>query len=90
MEDTIRAIQRDMAYMHAYTSVVVRSNCPVLCMLVNTRRGQIVPRNECKFKDGTTLEFQDLGMPQPNTPEMTVQELVAHVWDKAQELGLEL
>lgn len=90
LEGTVALLQKDMTYMVTHTAVLVHSNNAPLRMLVNTRRGQIVPRNECKFKDGTTLEFQDLGMPQINVSEMSVPELIELVWNKAQELGLEL
>ena len=88
--ETVALIQADLRYMTSHTSVIVRSNRPELQILVNTPRGQIVPRNECTFTDGTTLEFTDVGMPQPGRPEMTVKELIAHVWCVARDLGLEI
>lgn len=88
--ETVALLQRDFAYAVQCTSVTVHSNNPAFEMLVNTPRGQIVPRNECKFTDGTTVEFQDIGMPQPGAPFMSVKELIARVWDLARELGLEL
>lgn len=90
LTETVTAIQRDLAYMATHTGVLVHSNNPALQMLVNTARGQIVPRNECRFTDGTTVEFQDIGMPQPGAPLMTVGELLAKVWETARDLGLEL
>lgn len=90
LEDTVTLLQRDFAYAMTHTAVMVHSPHDALRMLVNTRRGQIIPVGECRFKDGTTLEFQDIGMPQPNVPAMTVQELVAMVWRTAAEIGLEL
>lgn len=89
-EDTVALLQRDFAYAVQYTSVLVHTKHPALQMLVNTRRGQIVPRGQCKFTDGTTFELQDLGMPQPNSPEMTVAELMAEIWEAARKSGLEL
>lgn len=89
-EDTVALLQRDFAYAIQYTAVVVHSNQAALSMCVNTPRGQIVPRGECRFTDGSKLELHDIGMPQPNCPQMTVQELMARVWDIARELGLEL
>lgn len=88
VEDKIKALQRDFAYAVTYTSVLVHSPHVSLQMLVNTPRGQIVPRGECKLTDGSVLEFQDIGMPQPNAPTMDVKELVARVFSLAQELGL--
>lgn len=89
--DTVTALQRDVAYMVTHTAVLVRSNRPELETLVNTRRGQIIPRGECKFTDGSKFELHDLGMPQPNVLEMSVHELMAHLWVTADlELGLEL
>lgn len=90
VEDTVRLLQRDFAYAMTHTAVLVHSNCEALSMLVNTPRGQIVPRGECKFTDGTTFELQDVGMPQPGAPMMSVKELMARVWDLAREIGLEL
>lgn len=89
-EDTVALLQRDFAYAVQMTAVLVHSNQPALAMLINTARGQIVPRGQCKFTDGSTVEFQDIGMPQPNAPLMTVQELMARVWNIASELGLEI
>jgi hypothetical protein len=89
-EDTVVLLQRDFAYAVQMTAVLVHSSHPALQMLVNTARGQIVPRGECKFTDGTTMEFQDIGMPQPNCPTMSVKDLMAQAWDVANKLGLEL
>jgi hypothetical protein len=89
-EETLALVQADLRYMTNHTAVLVHSNRPELQILVNVRRGEIVPRNEVKFKDGTTLEFQDIGMPQPKAPLMTVKELLAMVWDIVQTLGLEM
>lgn len=88
LEGTVSALQRDFAYAVTHTAVVVHSPHASLQMLVNTPRGQIVPRGECRFTDGTALEFQDIGMPQPGAPTMTVQELMARAWGIARELGL--
>lgn len=88
--ETVALLQRDFAYAVAFTAVKVHSNRPELQILVNTARGQIVPRGECKFTDGTTVEFQDIGMCQPGVPQMTVQELMAWVWQIAGEMGLEI
>lgn len=88
--ETLALLQRDVAYMVTYTAVVVHSNRPELAMCVNTKRGQIVPRGECQFTDGSTVEFQDIGMPQVGAPVTTVQELTARVWSLARDLGLEL
>lgn len=90
VDETVRLLQRDFAYAVQYTAVLVRSNRPALEMCVNTRRGQIVPQGECKFTDGSKFELQDIGMPQPGAPAMSVQELMARVWDLARELNLEL
>lgn len=88
--DTVAAMQRDMAYMVAYTAVRVHSSRPELAVTVNTLRGQIVPMNQCRFTDGTVFELQDIGMPQPNTPTMTVRDLLVQIWEVTRELGLEL
>lgn len=88
--ETLALLQQDVAYMVTHTAVLVHSNRPELQMLVNVPRGEIVPRNECKFTDGTTLELQDIGMPQPGAPLMTVKNLLAQVWDIVNTLGLEM
>jgi hypothetical protein len=88
--DTVALLQRDVAYMVTHTAIMVHSNQAALSMLVNTARGQIVPRGECRFTDGSTFELQDIGMPQPGAPTMTVQKLTAYLWEVARELGLEL
>lgn len=90
LEGTVAAIQRDMAFACRHTGVLVRSSNEALRLVVNTERGQVLPPGVGTFTDGTTIEMQDLGMPQPGCPTMTVQELVKTVMDKATELGLEL
>lgn len=87
---TVALLQQDMAYAVAYTAILVHSNRPELQMLVNTQRGQIIPRGVCKFSGGATVEFQDIGMPQVGAPQMTVKELMTWVWGTARELGLEM
>lgn len=88
--DPLAAMQRDLSYIVTHTAVLVHSKHSALQMLVNTARGQLIPRGECKLTDGSTIEFQDIGMPQPNTPAMTVEELGTRVWEIVRELGLEL
>jgi hypothetical protein len=90
VQETVALMQADMAFMVTHTAVLVHSNRPELRMLVNTPRGQIVPRGECRFMDGSAIELQDIGMPQPKAPTMTVQEVMARVWEVARDLGLEL
>lgn len=89
-EETLSALQRDVAYMVTHTAVLVHSKHASLQMLINTPRGQIIPRGECKFTDGSTFELQDLGMPQVGAPLVSVPDLLTRVWDVARELGLEL
>lgn len=90
VEDTVKLLQQDFAYAVQYTAVMVRSSRPELQIVVNTPRGQIIPRGVCKFSDGTTTEFQDIGMPRPNVPTMNIEDLMAQVWEIAKNLGLEL
>jgi len=90
VEDTIALLQNDFAYAVANTAIVVHSNNPALVFTANTQRGQLVPRGEVKFTDGTTVELQDIGMCQPNVPYMTVQQITSRVWKLASELKLEI
>jgi hypothetical protein len=88
VEETVALLQRDFAYAVINTAVFVHSNQVALRMMVNTARGQIVPRGVGRFIDGSTVEFQDLGMPQPNAPEMTIEQLVKQIADVTREMGL--
>lgn len=88
--ETVTALQSDLAYMTVHTAILVHSNRPGLRIVVNTRRGQIVPRGIVRFADGSTVEFQDIGMPQPGSELLTVPELVDRIWQLARSLGLEL
>ena len=90
IEDTIALLQNDFAYAVANTAVVVHSNNTAFAFIANTARGQLVPRGEVKFTDGTTIELQDIGMCQVNVPYMTVQQIMARIWKQASKLGLEL
>jgi hypothetical protein len=93
LEETVRAIQRDMMFAVSQTAVLVRSDMPELRMVANTARGQEIPKGLCTYSDGTkgygvSVEFQDIGMPQIGVPTMTMQELIQAVHAKATELGL--
>jgi hypothetical protein len=88
VEDTIALLQNDFAYAVANTAVMVHSNNPAFAFIANTARGQLIPRGEVKFSDGTTIEFSDIGMCQPNLPHMTVQAIIARTWKLVTELGL--
>ena len=90
VEDAIALLQSDFAYAVTHTAVVVHSNNPALMFTANTHRSQLVPRGEVKFLDGTTVELQDIGMPQVHAQYMTVQQIMSRVWKLASELGLEL
>ncbi len=90
VEDTVAALQRDFAYAVSNTAIVVHSSNPAFAMTVNTQRGQIIPRGQVRFNDGTTIELQDIGMCQPNVPYMTVHEIMTNIWGLASELNLEL
>ena len=89
VEDTIELIRNDFAYAVANTCIVVHSNNPAFAFIANTQRGQLVPRGEVKFSDGTTIELQDIGMCQPNVPHMTVPQIMSRLWKLTSELGLE-
>lgn len=90
VEDTVALIQNDFAYAVANTAIAVHSNNPAFAFMANTQRGQLVPRGEVKFTDGTTVELQDIGMCQPNTPYMSVQQIMSRIWKLANDLGLEI
>jgi hypothetical protein len=90
IEDTIELIRNDFAYAVANTCIVVHSNNPAFAFIANTARGQLVPRGEVKFSDGTTIELQDIGMCQPNVPYMTVPQIMSRLWKLASELKLEI
>lgn len=90
IEETVALLQDDFRYIIAHTAVMVHSNNPAMVFTANTQRGQLIPHGEVKFLDGTTVEFQDIGMPQVNAQYMTVQQIASRVWKLANELGLEL
>jgi hypothetical protein len=90
IEEIMRAIQADILFALKHTAILVRSSNEVLRMIVNTERGQVLPAGVCTFTDGTTVEMQDIGMPQVGIPTMTVQELTGMVLRQAYEMGLEL
>ena len=90
LEDTVCALQRDFAFAVRFTAVLVRSSNADLRMIANTERGQEMPKGACVLTDGSTVEFQDIGMPQPGVPTMSVHDLVKAVFAKATELGLEI
>lgn len=91
LADTVTALQRDFVYAVQFTAVRVHSNRPEMCVTVNTPRGQIIPRGIAKFSDGTTTEFQDIGMPQIGVSSVEcVTELVGMILDTAKNLGLSL
>lgn len=86
--EAIEALRRDFAYAVGNTSVTVHSNNAAFIMSVNTARGQIVPRGEVVFSDGTKIELYDNGMCQPGLESMTVRDLMAHILALASELNL--
>lgn len=85
---TVTAMQADMRFAVKHTAVLVRSSNEALRMVVNTERGQLMPPGVVTFTDSSTVEFQDVGMPQPGCPTMTLPEIVKAVFAKATELGL--
>jgi hypothetical protein len=90
---TVKALQADVRTMVSHTGVIVHATGPhaaALGMLVNTTRGQLIPPGEVRYSGGHTLRFQDLGMPQPGAPFMTIPQLVKSLVDVTQRLGLEL
>jgi len=90
VEETVKALQQDMAFAIRYTCIIVHSNRAEFQMAFNVPRGELVPRNEGRFTDGTTVEMQDIGMPQPNTPISDVAKISQLIVDIAAALKLEL
>lgn len=89
VEEQVSLLRDDVAIMVTHTGILVRSPHPEMRFRINTPRGQIVPRGEAKYSDGSTIEFQDLGMPQPGAPFMSIEDLVNKVLKTAHDLGLE-
>jgi hypothetical protein len=89
-EEVVKLLQRDFAIAVQLTAVMVHSTREEFKMIVNTRRGQIIPRGECRFTDGTVVELQDIGMCQPGLQTMTVPEIMAEVIRIATDLGMEI
>jgi hypothetical protein len=90
LAEIVRALQADFRFMVGHTAILVRSNDEALRMVFNTERGQSMPDPlKCTFRDGTTMEFQDIGMPQPGVPTKTIKEVVTAALEKAFALGLQ-
>lgn len=90
VEDTVALLQRDFAYAVMNTAVVVHSSNPAFAFTANTPRGQLMPKGEIKFSDGSTVEVQDIGMCQANIPYMTVPQIIQRILKTAGDAGLEL
>lgn len=88
--DHVAALQRDLAYVVTHTAVQVRSAHAGLCLLVNTPRGQVMPRGACTLSDGSAIEFQDVGAPQVGAPEMHIDALVLALWNMIRDMNLEI
>lgn len=90
LEKQVELLTKDFATAVAYTAVLVHSPHAELRILANVPRGQLVPQGVAKYSDGSTVQFQDVGMPQPGAPFMGIPELLRRVFELTQELGLEL
>lgn len=93
LAETVRALQADVSYMVKHTAVAVHVTGPhgaELSMYVNTPRGQLIPTGTGRLTQGHTVTFQDIGMPQPGLPAMSIAELAQALTEKAAALGLEL
>lgn len=89
-EEKLERLRKDVSAMVACTCALVRSSHEDLHGLrMNVPRGT-VPKGQSFYKDGTTLEIVDLGMPQPQTPFGAITDLLAIIADAAKEAGLEL
>lgn len=92
-EDTVKAIQADVRYIVSHTGVLVYVEGPQadkIGLLFNTRRGQKFPTGTTEATGGHTIEFRDLGCPQPGAPEMTLMEAAATLYANLRTLGLEM
>jgi len=88
--ETVRALQADLRFIVSHTAILVRSDNEALRMVFNTERGQSMPDPlKCTFRDGTTMEFQDVGMPQVNVQTKTMKEIVVAALEQALALGLQ-
>jgi hypothetical protein len=90
--EKLRRLQEDVGTIVTHTGVMVHATGPhaaALSMLVNTRRGQLMPTGVARYTDGTTIQFQDIGMPQPGAPFMTLPELFQQLYGIVQQLGLQ-
>jgi hypothetical protein len=90
LAETVRALQADLRFAVSHTAILVRSDNEALRMVFNTERGQGMPDPlKCTFRDGTTMEFQDIGMPQPGVPTKNIKEIVTAALEQAFALGLQ-
>lgn len=90
LAETVRALQADLQFMVSHTAILVRSDNSALRMVFNTERGQSMPDPlKCMFRDGTAMEFQDIGMPQPGVPTKTIKDIVTAALEQALALGLQ-
>lgn len=89
IEKQVELLTRDFATAVAYTAVLVHSPHAALQILVNVPRGQIIPQGVAKYSDGSTVYFQDIGMPQPGAPFEDMPWLLRTVFEITQELKLE-
>ena len=93
IDETVRLLQADVSYMVKHTAVAVHVTGPhaaELSMYVNTPRGQLVPTGTGRLTQGHTVVFQDIGMPQPGLPFMSIKELAQALTQRAAALGLEI
>lgn len=90
LEDRFERLRRDVTTMVTHTAVMVCATHESLDGIVaNVPRNEIVPSGKAKYTGGNTVEFQNIGMPQPGHPFMTLRELLQTVHHKAAELGWE-
>lgn len=91
MEEKLARLAYDLSIMITHTCIEVQSSDDTVLsgVRMNVPRGSC-PDGKTTFKDGTTIEFKDLGMPQPNTAFGSVGDLLQNVHQLATEEGLEL
>lgn len=90
-EDPLADIKRDMGTMITHTCLAVKSSHEAFKgMAMNVPRSVDNPTGKGTYRDGTTIEFIDLGMPQLGVQFGTIADLLRTVEWAAKDAELEL